>query len=64
MTRKEIHDIANIAAPAISMTQSLLLGFYGELAQQQKTTVAKIEQCLKELQSYLQEQALNEEQMK
>lgn len=63
MTRKEIHDVANIVAPAISMSQSLLLGFHGELAQEQKTTLAKIEQCLKELQSYLREQALKGEQM-
>jgi hypothetical protein len=58
MTREEIHDIANIVAPALSLSQNLLLGFHGELAKDQKSTVAKIEKCLKELQRYLQEEAL------
>jgi hypothetical protein len=64
MTRTEIHDVTNIVAPAISLSQSLLLGFYGELAQEQKTTLAKIKQCLKDLQNYLQQQALKGEQLK
>jgi hypothetical protein len=58
MTRKEVHDVANIIAPALTLAQSLLLGFYGEMVENQKESVVKIEKCLKELQSYLQQQTV------
>ena len=58
MTNKEIHDVANMIAPALSLSQNLLLGFHGELRNEQKTTLEKIERCLKELQGYLHEQAM------
>lgn len=57
MTRREIHDIANIIAPALSLSQNLLLGFHGELEDEQEKAIRKIERCLKELQGYLQERA-------
>jgi hypothetical protein len=57
MTGKEIHDVANIIAPALSLSQNLLLGFHGELPTDQKTVISKIERCLKELQGYLKTQA-------
>ncbi len=56
MTRQEVHDVANIIAPALSLSQSLLLGFYGEMGENQKEVAVKIEKCLKELQGYLQRQ--------
>ncbi|MBI5116593.1 hypothetical protein HZA56_08990 [Candidatus Poribacteria bacterium] len=56
MTRKEVHDVANIIAPALTLAQSLLLDFYGEMAGNQREAVVKIEKCLKELQGYLQQQ--------
>ena len=59
MTRKEVHDLANIVAPAFSLSQNLLLGFHGELAEEQKEVIAKIESCLKELQDYLHQQKAN-----
>ena len=58
MTRKEIHDVANIIAPALSLSQNLLLGFHGDLAKDHQKVITKIERCLKELQGYLQEQAV------
>jgi hypothetical protein len=58
MTRKEIHDIANILSPALSHSQNLLLGFHGDMPDDQKRVVRKIESCLKELQGYLKEQTL------
>jgi hypothetical protein len=59
MTRKEIHDVANIIAPALSLSQNLLLGFHGKLAREHEEVIGKIERCLKELQEYLQEQAMH-----
>lgn len=59
MTRKEIHDVANIIAPALSLSQNLLLGFHGKLEKEHQEVIGKIERCLKELQGYLQEQALH-----
>lgn len=58
MTSKEIHDVANIIAPALSLSQNLLLGFHGDLPAEQKTVISKIERCLKELQGYLHAQAV------
>jgi len=58
MTGKEIHDVANIISPALSLSQNLLLGFHGEVPTEQKTVITKIERCLKELQAYLQAQAI------
>jgi hypothetical protein len=60
MTRKEIHDIANIVAPSMSLAQNLLLGFHGKLAKDQRDVVKKIDICLKELQAYLQHRAESE----
>ncbi|RJP66772.1 MAG: hypothetical protein C4532_15595 [Candidatus Abyssobacteria bacterium SURF_17] len=64
MTRKEVHDVANIVAPALSLSQNLLLGFHGDLVQEQRDVVTKIERCLKELQGYLQQQATKERKRK
>jgi hypothetical protein len=58
MTKKEIHDVANIIAPALSLSQNLLLGFHGDLPSGQQGVIEKIERCLKELQTYLHEQAM------
>ncbi|GAB4344216.1 MAG: hypothetical protein Kow0099_23430 [Candidatus Abyssubacteria bacterium] len=59
MNRKEIHDIANILSPALSHSQNLLLGFHGDLSDEQRKVLRKIENCLKELHAYLQEKALS-----
>ena len=53
MTRKEIHDVINFISPAISLSQNLLLGFHGEMVEEQHEAVMKIESCLKDLQGYL-----------
>ena len=53
MTRKEVHDVVNIVGPALTFTQNLLLGFYGEMAKEQHEAIKKVEICLKELQHYL-----------
>ena len=56
MTRKEIHDVVNFVSPALSMSQNLLFGFHGDLSEEQRDVVKKIETCLKELQHYLRQQ--------
>jgi len=53
MTRKEIHDVVNIISPALSFSQNLLLGFHGDLPEEQQHVIKKIEMCLKELKDYL-----------
>lgn len=60
MTRKEVHDIANMLAPALSLSQNLLLGFHGDLPEEQRKVIKKIEKSLKELQMYLHQQAASE----
>ncbi len=60
MTRKEVHDIANMLAPALSLSQNLLLGFHGDLPEKQRKVIKKIEKSLKELQMYLHQQAASE----
>lgn len=49
MDNKERHDLINIISPALTYTQNLRLGFYGELTEKQEQAVRKIEACIKEM---------------
>ena len=49
MDSKERHDIVNIISPALTYTQNMLLGFYGDVNEKQQKALKNIETCLKEL---------------
>lgn len=49
MDEKERHDLINLLSPALTYTQNLRLGFYGDLNEKQEAAVRKIEACIKEL---------------
>lgn len=54
MDSTERHDIINFISPALTYTQNLRLGFYGDLNEKQEAAVRKIEQCIKDLNMHLQ----------
>lgn len=57
MDSKERHDILNMLSPALTYTQNLRMGFYGEISPEQEQAARKIEECIKLLSAHIRETA-------